>query len=170
MLCTQNKDRALEFAFNSLPGADDSYEEFARRSDNRRSISFCRACGRCVSDREEGRLANSVALFTRGRRYICCNCNRAIFKSRVRNRKDRLCPHCGHEMVAGRSVAMAFGFGLCWFLSRLRSPLQNSCRLFQQQPLVPVSRFVPPWPATSCSCLPKISEHPSLRLRYRARC
>jgi DNA-directed RNA polymerase subunit RPC12/RpoP len=59
-------------------------------------------------------LANSVALFARGRRYICCNCNRVIFKSRVRNRKDRLCPHCGHEMVADRSVAVAFGFGLCW--------------------------------------------------------
>ena len=59
-------------------------------------------------------MANSVALFARGRRYICCNCNRVIFKSRVTKRKDRLCPHCGHEMVAGRSVAMAFGLGLCW--------------------------------------------------------
>lgn len=41
-LCEQNNDRALEFAFNSLPGADDSYKEFARRRDHRRSISFCR--------------------------------------------------------------------------------------------------------------------------------
>jgi uncharacterized paraquat-inducible protein A len=59
-------------------------------------------------------LANSVALFARGRRYICCNCNRVIFKSKAGNRKDRLCPRCGHEMVAGRSVALSVGFGLAW--------------------------------------------------------
>ena len=59
-------------------------------------------------------MANSVALFARGRRYICCNCNRVIFKSKAGNRKDRLCPHCGHEMVAGRSVVLAIGLGLCW--------------------------------------------------------
>ena len=59
-------------------------------------------------------MANSVALFARGRRYICCNCNRVIFKSKTCTRKHRLCPHCGHEMVAGRSVVLAFGFGLCW--------------------------------------------------------
>jgi predicted RNA-binding Zn-ribbon protein involved in translation (DUF1610 family) len=59
-------------------------------------------------------LANSVALFARGRRYVCCNCNRVIFKSKTATRKERLCPHCGHEMVAGRSVVLAFGFGLCW--------------------------------------------------------
>lgn len=59
-------------------------------------------------------MANSIALFARGRRYICCTCNRVIFKSKARNRKDRLCPHCGHEMVAGRSVALSVGFGLAW--------------------------------------------------------
>ena len=62
-------------------------------------------------------MANIVAFYARGRRYICCNCNRAIFKSKARNRKDRLCQHCGHEMVAGRSVAMAFGLGLCWSIA-----------------------------------------------------
>ena len=72
-------------------------------------------CGRSiVSDREEVSLANSVALFARGRRYICCNCNRVIFKSKAGNRKDKLCPHCGHEMVAARSVVLSVGFGLCW--------------------------------------------------------
>jgi hypothetical protein len=70
-----------------------------------------------VSDRKEGSLANGVALFARGRRYICCNCNRVIFKPKARNLKDRLCPHCGHEMVLGRSVAVAFGFGLFWSLA-----------------------------------------------------
>jgi hypothetical protein len=64
-----------------------------------------------------GSLANSVALFARGRRYICCNCNRVIFKSKTRNRKDRLCPQCGHEMVVGRSIAMAIGLGLCWSIA-----------------------------------------------------
>ena len=67
-----------------------------------------------LTDCEEVSLANSVALFARGRRYICCNCNRVIFKSKVGNRRDRLCPHCGHEMVAGRSVGLAIGLGLCW--------------------------------------------------------
>jgi hypothetical protein len=59
-------------------------------------------------------LANGVALFARGRRYICCNCNRVIFRSKTGTRKDRLCPQCGHEMVAGHSVVLAFGIGLCW--------------------------------------------------------
>ena len=62
-------------------------------------------------------MANSVALFARGRRYICCSCNRVIFKSKAGTRKDRLCPHCGHEMVAGRSVVLAFALGLSWSIA-----------------------------------------------------
>lgn len=59
-------------------------------------------------------MANSVALFAHGTRYICCNCNRVIFKSKAGNREGRFCPHCGHEMVAGRSVALSVGIGLAW--------------------------------------------------------
>jgi len=73
-------------------------------------------------------LANSVALFARGRRYICCNCNRVIFKSKVGNRKDRLCPHCGHEMVVGRSVLLAFGLGL-WLVRCSRRDYGQRCEV-----------------------------------------
>jgi uncharacterized paraquat-inducible protein A len=59
-------------------------------------------------------MANEIAPFVRGRRYVCCDCNRVIFRPKVASRNDKQCPHCGHEMMVGRSILRAFGFGICW--------------------------------------------------------
>jgi hypothetical protein len=59
-------------------------------------------------------VANGIAPFERGRRYVCCDCNRVIFKARAASRRNKLCPHCGHEMTLAHSILIAFCFGICW--------------------------------------------------------
>jgi uncharacterized paraquat-inducible protein A len=59
-------------------------------------------------------VANEIAPFVRGKRYVCCDCNRVIFRPRAASRNEKLCPRCGHEMMAHRSIPQAFGFGIFW--------------------------------------------------------
>jgi DNA-directed RNA polymerase subunit RPC12/RpoP len=69
-------------------------------------------------------------------RYVCCDCNRMVFRKKGGGRKtpENRCDDCGHRMAAVRPILLAFGFGIGWacvliLASRsYRESLQNGKR------------------------------------------
>ena len=62
-------------------------------------------------------MAKAIFPLSAGSRYVCSDCNQMVFRRKGAQwgaHAENRCDRCGHEMIAVRPMASAFGLGIGW--------------------------------------------------------